>query len=328
MPKYQLNQSRSGTGMNPDDDHNSSERSESPLVFHKLYNSSLIGIRDYQCRACRSDPEAEEHSDANNIVLMRHGAFSKHFGKRIVTVDVNQAVFFSKGSTYRVSHPGACGDRGTIFSLSQEVLNDIIREFDPTVDGRPEQPFPFVVGPCDSGVFLRQRDLVQRLEAAQLGVIERVQVDETALQLIATVLEGAFARIGVQRMGRRIGTDTDHADRVEAAKTYLVARLSERITLDGVSRAVYSSPFHLARLFQRYTGIPIHRYLIRLRLRTSLERLAEGEKDIAALALELGFSSHSHFTDAFRREFGFAPSAVRRNAVNRTFRKISKNLEV
>lgn len=328
MLKYQLKQSMSRAGRDAGEARNALDQPESQLVFHKLYSSALIGIRDYQCRACRSGPAAEEHSDANNIVLMRYGAFSKYFGRRSVTADVNQAVFFSRGSTYRVSHPGACGDRGTIFSLSQEVLNDIIREFDPTVDDRPEQPFPFVVGPCDSGVFLRQRDLVQRLEAAQLGAIERVQVDETALQLIATVLEGAFARIGLQRMGRRNGTDTDHADRVEAVKTYLVARQSERITLDGVSRAVYSSPFHLARLFQRYTGIPIHRYLIRLRLRASLELLTEGEKDIAALALELGFSSHSHFTDAFRREFGFAPSAARRNAVNRTFREISKNLEV
>ena len=29
------------------------------------------------------------------------------------------------------------------------------------------------------------------------------------------------------------------------------------------------------------------------------------------LALELGFSSHSHFSAAFRREFGVVPSALR-----------------
>jgi AraC-like DNA-binding protein len=30
----------------------------------------------------------------------------------------------------------------------------------------------------------------------------------------------------------------------------------------------------------------------------------DGEKDLTSLALDLGFSSHSHLTDAFRREFG------------------------
>jgi AraC-like DNA-binding protein len=74
--------------------------------------------------------------------------------------------------------------------------------------------------------------------------------------------------------------------------------------------------------------MPIHRYLTRLRLRAALERLAGGVHDLTALALEIGFSSHSHFTDVFRREFGRTPSAVRRDAGRRTLGEMSKNLEV
>ena len=46
----------------------------------------------------------------------------------------------------------------------------------------------------------------------------------------------------------------------------------------------------------------------------ALERLAVGADDLTTLALELGFSSHSHFTDAFRREFGRPPSAARKTS--------------
>jgi AraC-like DNA-binding protein len=74
--------------------------------------------------------------------------------------------------------------------------------------------------------------------------------------------------------------------------------------------------------------MPIHRYLTLLRLRASLDRLAEGASNLTALALEFGFSSHSHFADAFRREFGRTPSDVRRNAGRRTLREMSKNLIV
>ncbi len=88
--------------------------------------------------------------------------------------------------------------------------------------------------------------------------------------------------------------------------------MGERVTLDAVARAVHASPFHLARVFRQRTGAPIHRYLTRLRLRAALERLAGGANDLTALALALGFSSHSHFADAFRSEFGRTPSAVRR----------------
>ncbi len=303
---------------------------ENPITYRALYESPILKVDDYRCRISRGGPAAEEHSDSNNIALMRHGAFCKHFGRRNVTADVNQAVFFSKGSTYRVSHPADCGDRGTGFVLSPAVLNDIIRELDPSIDDHPERPFPFVTGPCDSGVFWRHRELIQRLETAESDPLDPLCAEVTALQLIADVLEAAFARHGrrVPQVRRRNDTDADHADRAEAVKIYLASRLCERITLDDVARAVYASPFHLARLFQQRTGMPVHRYLTLLRLRASLERLAGGENNLTALALELGFSSHSHFTDAFRREFGRTPSDVRRNASHRTLHEMSKNLIV
>lgn len=297
-----------------------------PLTFRSLYQSPLVRIREYTCRACRGGPGAEEVSDTNNIVLMRHGAFCKHFGRRRMTADVNQAVFFSKGSTYRVSHPAECGDRGTVFVVSPRVLNDIVQELDPAVDDRPDRPFPFVTGPCDTSAFWRHRELVQRLEAADAQPLEPIWADVTALQLVADVLDAAFRRHGGSPKRRRRGTDADHADRVEAAKTYLAGRLGERITLDEVARSVHVSPFHLARVFQRRAGVPVHRYLMRLRLRAALDRLIGGADDLTGLALDLGFSSHSHFTDAFRSEFGRPPSAVRRDG--RALRELSKNLEV
>ncbi len=282
-----------------------------PLTFRYLYRSPLLGVRDYRCCAGRGGPGVEERSDINNIVLMRHGAFCKHFGRRRETADVNQAVFFSRDSTYRVSHPGECGDRGTVFDVSPRVLNDIVRELDPGIDERPDRPFPFVTGPCETSVFWRHRELVQRLENADAEPLEPIWADVTALQLIADVLDAAFTRHGLPRKRRRRDTTEDHIERAEAAKTYLATHLGERITLDDVAREVHASPFHLARIFQQRTGVPVHRYLTQLRLRAALERLADGADDLTALALDLGFSSHSHFTDAFRREFGCAPSMVR-----------------
>lgn len=301
---------------------------ENPLTFRSLYTSSVISVSDYRCRACRGGPAAEEHSDGNHIVLMRHGAFCKHFGKRSVTADVNQAVFFSKGSTYRVSHPADCGDQGTIFVPSQPVLTDIVRELAPWVDARPEDPFPFVTGPCDTKTYWRYRDIALRLEATEVGPVDPLWVDVIALQFIADVLKAAFARYELPRRRRRQATVAGQAERVEAAKSYLASRLSGYIMLDDVAGAVHASPFHFARTFQRHTGLPIHRYLTQMRLRHALRQLDDGADDLSALALDLGFSSHSHFAETFRRAFGCTPSAVRRHANSRTLREMSKNLKV
>src|SRR5207248_863252 len=133
-------------------------------------------------------------------------------------------------------------DRGTVFVLPPRVLNDIIRDPDPSVVDHPDRPFPFVTGPCDSGIFWRHRELVRRLESAKPERLEPLWCEVTALQLLADVLKAAFARHHLPRKRRRRGTDADHADRIEAVKTYLARRLGERITLDEVARAVHASP--------------------------------------------------------------------------------------
>lgn len=279
--------------------------------FKVLYESPMVRVREYCCHEERCGPKEEEYSDENTMVLMRHGAFCKHFGRQVVTADVNQATFFRKGSTYRVSHPGESGDSGTVFCVRPRILNEIVRELDPTVGEHPDQPFPFSVGPCHTELFFRHRALVRRLERAVEEPLEPLWADATTLQFVADVLEAAFTAHGMGRKRRRHGTDHSHANLVEAAKSYVAQHLTDRFTLEDVAKAVHSSPFHLARTFQKRTGAPIHRYLLQLRLRAALEKLSDGADDLTAVALEFGFSSHSHFTDSFRRAFGRTPSSMR-----------------
>lgn len=305
-----------------------SRREERPLTYRSLFESPVVAVREYHCRACRGGPSVEEYSDSNNIVFMRQGAFAKHFGRRSVVADVNQTVFFSRGSTYRVSHPADCGDRGTIFAPAPATLRSILRELDPSTDDDPELSFPFVIGPCAPDIFWRNHHLVLSLTARRSPPQDPLSAEVTALELIADALRAAFARYRRPHKRRRTTTDADHADRAEAAKAFLATHLSTRVSLTDVARAAHTSPFHLARLFQERTGMPVHRYLTHLRLRASLERLAEGATDLASLALALGFSSHSHFTDTFRREFGRTPSRVRQTATSRRMHEMSKNLEV
>jgi len=296
------------------------------IEFRTLYKSPIVTISDYCCEEDNQAPGAEEESVSNSIVLMRRGAFSKHFGRKKVTADVNQAVFFSKDSVYRVSHPTDCGDRGTTFTLAPRILNDIVRELDPSVDEHPDQPFAFITGPCDPQIFWRHRELVQRLERQADEPLEHLYADVTALQLVADILESAFEKHGSPVSTKRKSTKTDHAEKAEAAKSFLAARLSKPVLLTEVAREVGSSPFNFARIFQQQTGIPVHRYLPLLRLRVSLERLSDADEDLTTLALDLGFSSHSHFTSVFKDEFGVTPSEIRAKSKAKTLRELSKNL--
>ena len=295
------------------------------ITFRTLYDSPMIGVRDYVCRDTSCERSAEEHSDLNSVVLMRHGAFSRHFGNKQFTADVNQATFFAKDSVYQVSHPVDHGDRGTTFTIAPSILSDIVRELDPTIDEHPDDPFPFASGPCSADIFWRHRDYVRRLENASNVPLEPLWADVTGLQLVADVLEAAFVQHG-RKPQHRPSTNADHLERTEAAKNYLAANFTENVHLEDVAAAVSASPFNFARIFQQQTGLPIHRYLTVLRLRASLEKIADPNADLTAIALDLGFSSHSHFTEVFRREFGKTPSEIRAELNKTAIREMSKNL--
>jgi AraC-like DNA-binding protein len=93
-------------------------------------------------------------------------------------------------------------------------------------------------------------------------------------------------------------------------KEFLESHLSSRILLTDIARAVGASPAYLTDLFARVEGVPLHQYLTQLRLARALVELPYAT-DLTALALDLGFSSHSHFSYAFRRAFGCTPSRFR-----------------
>jgi AraC-like DNA-binding protein len=62
--------------------------------------------------------------------------------------------------------------------------------------------------------------------------------------------------------------------------------------------------------------MPLYRYQSRLRLARALDLLAQYD-DLTALALDLGFSSHSHFSAVFRQTYGRSPSEFRESALSR-----------
>lgn len=108
-------------------------------------------------------------------------------------------------------------------------------------------------------------------------------------------------------------------------RMFLAERFAEPLTLEEIATHAGVSVFHLCRSFRRWTGTTVHRYRNELRLRRSLEPVAEG-CELTRVALEHGYSSHSHFTAAFRKAFGVTPSAFRASASSRRIRELAARL--
>ncbi|MFT4193763.1 helix-turn-helix transcriptional regulator [Ottowia sp.] len=84
-----------------------------------------------------------------------------------------------------------------------------------------------------------------------------------------------------------------------------------RWSLQDAAEAAGCSVFHLAHLFRRQLGLSLHSYRKRLRMAMALQWLDAGERDLAALAHDLGYSSQSHLGAVFRREVGVTLTQAR-----------------
>jgi len=77
------------------------------------------------------------------------------------------------------------------------------------------------------------------------------------------------------------------------------------------------SPSPFARKFRQSTGLSLQRFINRRRLCGSLQKLKDESQSLAHLALDLGFSSQSHFPRLFSGLTGMTPQTYRKQ-VKRT----------
>jgi AraC family transcriptional regulator len=78
------------------------------------------------------------------------------------------------------------------------------------------------------------------------------------------------------------------------------------------------SAFHFLRLFSRVIGVTPHQYLLRSRLAHAARLLAQDERTVTDVALDVGFADLSNFVRTFGRAAGMSPNAFRKmRPVNR-----------
>src|SRR5204863_456394 len=136
------------------------------------------------------------------------------------------------------------------------------------------------------------------------GIAEPLEAEGLALTLVRRALgprttHAAGSTCGRQRL-------------VDRVKLVLAGDLARRWTLAEIAAEVRGSPVYLTQVFRQVEGMPLYRYQLRLRLARALDLLAEYD-DLTSLGLDLGFSSHSHFSSAFRAAYGRTPAEFQRS---------------
>ena len=97
-------------------------------------------------------------------------------------------------------------------------------------------------------------------------------------------------------------------ERVERTTAILRSHLSEPPDIEALGAQVGCSSFYLSRLFSKEMGMTIPQYLRQVRIETAAELLLAGRHNVTEAAMEVGYSSLSHFSKAFCTTIGCCPA--------------------
>lgn len=227
------------------------------------------------------------------IVYERAGRF---------VIDPTKITCYNPDDVYQRSAISSRGDRSTWVSASPELLEELRFSLGGSTRD-PDRIFPEPVGDCPSELFVKERELFR--DAAQDGV-DPLAVEERSIELLFEVL----ASLEGGRTPAPVRASPAARRSVDRALEFLAAHYRESHTANAIAQRADCSPFHLCRMFKSLTGLSMHRYRTALRLRHGFDELPLAPAGITELALDLGFSSHSHFSSRFKSEFGRTPSSV------------------
>jgi AraC-like DNA-binding protein len=282
-----------------------------PDFDRMAFRSADLTIGSFRARP--GHPRFTDSGPPNHdlFVFPRTAVTIAHEGEKPFAAGPPIVTFYNRGQRYRRGRLSSDGDRCDWFALVPELLREVVAQTDPAAGERGRALFRFSHGPSDPRVYLRQRRLVESCLGAEPP--DPLTAEETVLQLARAVVADAHEAWSGRATVRRASERPRHRrDLVESAKEILLLRFREPLGIVALSREVGTTPFHLCRIFRRATGWSLHQFRDQVRLRRALEEIPARPGELTALALELGYSSHSHFTAAFRRAFGVTPSAFAR----------------
>lgn len=263
---------------------------------------------------CRFGPDSPQFSDSERpacavVAFYRSTLWIQHEGREAVVADPSVATFHNAGESFVRRRISNRGDHCDWFALAPDVTRAIVAEYDPRAQER-DVAFTIARLPVSAEVFVAQRHLVEHLRRSPSADV--LGIEEKIVSLYGRVIARAFANGFQLKDNVRRLESARHRAIVEHVRAILAASFRENLSIRSVARSAGCSVFHLCRIFRSQTGTTLRRHVIQLRLRNAFDQLRAGAGDLSALAQDLGFSSHSHFTAAFKANFGVPPSKVAR----------------
>jgi len=150
------------------------------------------------------------------------------------------------------------------------------------------------------------RELEQPVPASNLYV-------QAAAQMLAVHLLRHYTSKGSAVKERKQNLRGLTGRQLKQVVDFILAHLSQDLSLEDLASLIGFSPSHFARLFRQTTGESPHQFVLHQRVERARHLLQETDASLVQIAAACGFANQSHLTAVFKDHFGLTPRAYRRD---------------
>jgi AraC-like DNA-binding protein len=247
-------------------------------------------IRRRSARRGRSTWSAPFVVDESGLVLPTAGGYRRRVRGSTQVVDRTSGLFHRRGEVAEIAQVSEHCTAGTIINLGVRAGSPV----------GAHEDWPSGTHLVDSRVDLSHRLLLKAIRSGAEPWLVELRCWDIIHRCLST---HHVARRGLRRR-------VDHRE-LAAQIVELFREAPSPLSLACLAAEVGYSPVHLTRAFREVTGVTMSEYRQRVRLAKVLDQLEAGAGDLAAVALDNGYSDHSHMTRAMVARLDLPPSRVR-----------------
>ena len=271
------------------------------LLSDFIYKTEWYEIKRWTLE--KAWPLTKGFNDCFCLVFVTHGSYAFNISPRKYHTHTGHVIIEKPNFEYSLYNTqGKC----TIINFNHEFYEKLCNE-----------PFikknSFFSDPSVISQLLLSNSTIEYLHHKLITAnshADKLLMDATVFELVFELLKGAeIVDDGADAAGN---FQQHHLEIIERAKAYIHQYFKESIGLKEIAENSFASPFHLSRLFKKFTGCSPYQYLLSIRLKHSEILLKNSNIPIADVAASSGFLNPDNFATAFKRKYKHMPTSYRK----------------
>lgn len=124
----------------------------------------------------------------------------------------------------------------------------------------------------------------------------------------------ALVKFATGYIGMHAAEDVSSVSPVEQAVMYVQQHIDQNLSCQDIADAVHLNSSHLTRLFKREKGITLNDFVTSEKMRVAASLLKITKIPVSMIAVKVGYTSFSYFSQVFRKYRGLSPLEYRQQA--------------